>query len=115
MEQSNDIKELIRGILEPIIDDCITRAMNKYINEIRYDQPIDSEVLGVPEAISYLKIAKPTMYSLTQKREIPFYKKGKRIYFRKEDLDNWINKGKIKTKEEIIEELDSSANRRFRR
>ena len=42
-------------------------------------------------------------------------KQGKRLYFRKEEIDNWINKGKVKTHQEISEEADSYLSRRGRR
>jgi hypothetical protein len=38
---------------------------------------------------------------MTSRREIPFYKKGKRVYFRKTELLEWIELGKRKTREEL--------------
>ena len=101
--------------MEPIIDDCVTRALNKYINELRFDQPIENDVLGVAGVTAYLKLSKATEYKLTMERQIPHYKMGKKLYFRKDELDNWINKGKVKTQEEISAEVDSCLARRGRR
>ncbi|HCY75959.1 MAG TPA: hypothetical protein DHV28_08550 [Ignavibacteriales bacterium] len=115
MEQEINIQSLLREFFEPIIDDCITRALNKYINELRFDKPNESDVLGVDEASKYLKLSKPTIYKLTMDREIPHYKLGKRLYFRKEEIDQWINRGKIKTKQEISDEADEYLSRRGRR
>jgi excisionase family DNA binding protein len=115
MEQEDSIRKLLREMLEPIIDDCITRALNKYINELRFDTPITDNVLGVIEVATYLKISKATVYKLTMDQQLPHYKQGKRLYFRKEEIDNWINKGKVKTKQEINEEAESYLSRRGRR
>lgn len=115
MEQEDNIRKLLREMLEPIIDDCIARALNKYINELRFDTPTTDNVLGVIEVATYLKISKATVYKLTMDQQLPHYKQGKRLYFRKEEIDNWINKGKVKTQDEINEEVDSYLSRRRHR
>lgn len=112
MEQNINIQSFLRDILEPIIDDCVTRALNKYINELRYDRPINDDVLGMQEASNYLKLSKGTLYRLTMDRQIPHYKMGKRNYFRKEELDKWINRGKVKTQEDIENEASEFVIRR---
>ena len=115
MEQEDNIRKLLREMLEPIIDDCITRALNKYINELRFDAPTIDNVFGVIEVASYLKMSKSAIYKLTMDRQLPHYKLGKILYFRKEEIDAWINKGKVKTQQEISEEADSYLSRRGRR
>ena len=43
------------------------------------------------EAAAYLGISINTLYRMTSKREIPFYKpNGKTIYFLTSDLDAWL-------------------------
>jgi excisionase family DNA binding protein len=49
------------------------------------EDPINMEV-----AAAYLEIPKATLYRFTSDRRIPFYKVGKRIYFKKADLENYI-------------------------
>jgi len=115
MEQEDNLRKLLREMLEPIIDDCITRALNKYINELRFDKPTNEDVFGVLEVASYLKMGKSAIYKLTMDRQLPHYKMGKILYFRKEEIDNWINKGKVKTQQEINEEADSYLLKRGRR
>jgi excisionase family DNA binding protein len=115
MEKEVNIQQLLREILEPIIDDCVERAFNKNINELRFEKPTITEVFDIKEATSYLKISKATIYKMTMKQEIPHYKVGKRLYFRKEDLDSWINKGRVKTRQEIIDAADEYIIRKGRR
>ncbi|MBK8746360.1 MAG: helix-turn-helix domain-containing protein [Saprospiraceae bacterium] len=55
------------------------------------------------DAAKILTLSKPTIYGLVHKNTIPYIKKGKRLYFLKEDLINWVLKGKRKTKEELEE------------
>lgn len=52
------------------------------------------EILSVDEAAKLLKIAKQTLYQMTSKNGIPFYKKNKLLYFRRSQLLHWIESGK---------------------
>ena len=48
------------------------------------------EFLTIGEACNFLNIAKQTMYGYTSKDTIPFIKKGKQLYFRKSELEEWL-------------------------
>lgn len=50
--------------------------------------------------------ASQTLYGFTSKREIPFIKRGKKLYFRKSELENWLLEGKRKSKKEMEEEME---------
>jgi len=115
MEQDVTLKEFLREILEPIIDECLERAMNKYINTKALEPKDDSGVFDMKETAAYLKISKATLYGMTSKRTLPYYKHGHRIYFRKNELDEWINKGKVKTQEEIEAEASTYTFRKRNR
>lgn len=115
MGQNTDFQKLLRELLEPIIDDCVTRAFNKNINELKFEKPENEEVFDMKEAMEYLKLKKGTMYRMTMDREIPHCKVGRRLFFRKEELDSWINKGKVRTKEDINAEADEYIMRKGRR
>ncbi|MDO9253906.1 MAG: helix-turn-helix domain-containing protein [Bacteroidales bacterium] len=104
----NDItilKDSLKEILEPIIEECLTRAMNKYIN-LRLLEPDDySSIFDLEEAAKYIKLAKNSLYAMTSKRIIPHYKQGKHLYFRKDELDQWINIGKV-----TVDDFEAAAN-----
>lgn len=52
---------------------------------------LKKEFLNVKEASYYISTSASNLYSLTSHNEIPFYKpNGKRVYFRREELDQWI-------------------------
>ena len=52
---------------------------------------IESPWMTVEEAASYLRLQVSTIYSYLHKRVLKHYKlRGRRIYFKKEDLDNFI-------------------------
>lgn len=69
--------------------------------------------INIDEACGIIKKAKPTLYTLVRKRQIPHYKNGKKLYFYEEELLEWIAKGKRKTIQEI-EEFASHSRRKYK-
>ena len=59
------------------------------------------DILSLSEACAFLKLAKQTIYGFTSKNKIPFFKKGKKLYFKKSELESWITEGKQLTEDEI--------------
>lgn len=112
MEQDITLRALLKEILEPIIDDCVTRSMDKYITSLNNAKPSDSKVMDLSEAAQYLKVSKVTVYGYVHNRLFPYYKHGKRLYFRKEDIDQWISKSRRKSYDEINEEATAYLSKR---
>jgi excisionase family DNA binding protein len=54
-------------------------------------------LFSVAEAASYLKMPLHSLYKLTSKRAIPFYKPGKRILFDESELEAWLQDSKKPT------------------
>jgi excisionase family DNA binding protein len=60
--------------------------------------------LTVGEAAKYMGVSKGHVYKLTSEGEVAFYKpNGKRIYFSKDDLDQWIMRRRVVSGEELAE------------
>ncbi|NJN27628.1 MAG: helix-turn-helix domain-containing protein [Cyclobacteriaceae bacterium] len=76
------------------IEELLIKTLEKPIP----NQEDNNAWMNIEEAAEYLQIAKPTLYALTSRREIPIYKKTKRIYFKKSELKEWLEKGKKKIK-----------------
>ncbi|MBI4766893.1 MAG: helix-turn-helix domain-containing protein [Deltaproteobacteria bacterium] len=51
---------------------------------------MENRYFNIEELSRYLGIKKSTIYSRVGKREIPYYKIGRLIRFRREDIDRWI-------------------------
>jgi excisionase family DNA binding protein len=69
------------------------------------------EVLSFKETLAFLDISSSTLYKLTHKRAISFYKPGgKLIYFKKADLMNWILQNRQPSNEEIKNQVFNSLN-----
>ena len=93
---SDELQSLIRISIKKSFDEFENR------NSIQ-DQ---DSIFTVQEASDFLNLAKQTLYGFTSKNEIPFIKKGKKLYFKKSDLQKWLLEGKQKSKSEIIQELN---------
>ncbi len=79
------------------IDDQLNR-IEKILSE-QIDRP-----MSFNEACRYLNYSKSYLYKCTCKRLIPFYKPGgKKIFFSKKELDEWIYKYRVKTNTELDE------------
>lgn len=81
-------------------------ALNEKVNLENSDQDSVDQMLTVEEAAGLLKLSKQTLYRYVQLKVIPVHKKGKRLYFIKSELVDWVKTGRKKTMDEIIEETE---------
>ncbi len=58
------------------------------------------------------KRTKPTWYSKISKGEVPYHKRGKKVYFLKSEIDTWLKAGKCKSNAEIEAEAESYLKKR---
>lgn len=53
------------------------------------------------------KRTKPTWYSKISRGEVPYHKRGKKVYFLKSEIDEWLKAGKRKSNAEIEAEAEA--------
>lgn len=58
-------------------------------------------VLDFEETILFTGLSKGNLYRLTSNREIPYFKKNRKLYFKKSELEEWMLDQRIPTKNEI--------------
>lgn len=74
----------------------------------RQEQPMgQDEIMPVAKAAIFLDLAVPTVYSKVCRKELPVNKRGKRLYFYRSELTEWIKSGRKRTAEEIKDEATS--------
>lgn len=65
---------------------------------------METNIMNAETAAKYLDMSKGLLYKLTSQHRIPFCKPcGKRIMFRKSDLDKWLDAGRVLTNQELQE------------
>lgn len=63
---------------------------------------MQKEVLNFNEACDYLELSQSHLYKLTSSGAVPHYKpNGKKIYFKRSELDEWVLGHRTATSEEI--------------
>lgn len=58
-------------------------------------------VLDIDEASLLTGFSKGHLYRLTSERQIPHYKKSRKLYFKKSELEAWLLEDKVLTAEDI--------------
>ncbi len=54
-----------------------------------------SKYLSIKEAANYLNIKEKTLYARAAARQIPHYKIGRLLRFKKEEIDAWMHEQKV--------------------
>ncbi len=86
----------------------IIQKLNEIEALLKKQHALSKEILTLEEGAEYLGLSKSALYKLTSKKEIPFYNPGgKKIYFRKAELENWIISKKVASNDEIQELSDA--------
>lgn len=62
-------------------------------------------ILNLDEAVAFTGFSKGHLYRLTSQREIPHYKKGQKLLFKKSELEAWMLEDKVET----VTSIDSQA------
>ena len=65
---------------------------------------VAKEVLTLEEAAFFMGISKSSLYKMTHRHELPFFRpNGKLIYFEKTELLKWMRQCRVKADSEIKE------------
>ena len=81
-------------------------------------QPTQSEkhvLIEIDDASQIIKKAKSTIYTLVRKGLLPYYKKGKKLYFYEDELLAWIENGQKKTSEQNYDQMLASIQKNVHR
>ncbi|QQM28086.1 helix-turn-helix domain-containing protein [Elizabethkingia sp. M8] len=99
-------------LIDSIAEKVTANILNAVKKEQQPTEPKD-ELLTIQEASELLRLSVPTLYSKVSKRELPYMKRGKRLYFSHSELLDYIKEGKRKTSAEIkAEALNSLSNKK---
>lgn len=96
--------------LKRLLEESIRKILNENIS-VSEETTRKDVILNVKEASELLNLAKQTIYGLTSRNQIPFFKRGKKLYFKKQELLKWIEEGRAKTTTETNKEADEYLKR----
>ncbi|MBX3164195.1 MAG: helix-turn-helix domain-containing protein [Bacteroidetes bacterium] len=78
-------------------------------NPVKSEQPQQhtEQLLTIQQAAKFLSLTVPTMYGKVSKNELPFMKRGKRLYFSRDEIMQYLKDGRKKTLAEINAEAQT--------
>ena len=87
----------------------LTQKVDELYSIVKNVEPREQadQYLTVEEAAEFLSLSIPTIYSKVSKRELPYMKRGKRLYFSREALESYLDDGRVKT----IKQVEGEAER----
>jgi len=96
----NELPEVVRQLFEKV------ERIEMLMARLEPKEPDENEILNIEEAAEFLKVSVGALYTKVSRQEIPYSKPGKRLYFNRIDLKEWIRLGKRKTLTEIRQDTD---------
>ena len=101
-DKTASFESIFRELVTPIIRDAVNQTMTEYFSTPPAEQPPSvKEMLNVAETAAFLGVSMSRVYKITHRREVPYYHGGKFVYFKREDLLQWVMKNRISSREEI--------------
>ena len=89
-------------VMEIILD-----KLNKISKQLQEQNTFYKEILTLEETSCYLQVSKSCLYKMTSNKEIPYYVPGgKKIYFKKKELDKWIENSRVAPCNELEEDIE---------
>lgn len=85
--------------------DTIETLLREQTQERIKEKP--EQLFTVEQAAEFLNLSVPTIYAKVSKSELPVMKRGKRLYFSREELLAYLKAGRRKTTRELAEEADN--------
>lgn len=74
---------------------------------IELGNSLKKDFLTIDEVSVYLSASKSYLYQLTSQKEIPFYcPTGKKIYFKKTEIEEWIISSKVEPISDMENEVE---------
>jgi len=108
-------------VKKPLTFDNLPEAISQLLDRvghieellIRERQPVppENEILNITDAAAFLRLTKSTIYSKVCRGELPAYKTGRRLYFDKTELTEWIKSARKKTNEDTRRDARNYMNK----
>jgi excisionase family DNA binding protein len=96
--------------LPETVDQILTKVRDIEQLLVKQNPPAQDgeiELLNIRDAGNLLSLSVNTIYKLAQGKKIPYCKKGKRLYFFRDELLTWLREGKRNTDEELRWEAET--------
>jgi len=102
----------------PIAALTVGQFKELFISSFRVETPKqpEPEIIGLKDCLKLTGYSKPSIYQKSSNGQIPCFRRDGKLYFRREEIINWMTSNRKETKEETIKNLDQrlTSNRKGR-
>ncbi len=92
--------------------DLILDKLTEIANKLDEQNLLKKSVLNFNDTCKYLDVSESHLYKLTSTKQIPhFCPQGKKLYFKREELDAWLQRNRQTSNEEIEKSVDELITR----
>lgn len=89
-------------------NNLILEKLTEIASKLDEQNLLQKTVLNFNEAVKYLDVSPSHLYKLTSTKAIPhFCPQGKKLYFRRTELDDWLQRNRQSSINEIEDLADS--------
>ncbi len=99
----NDLPKAVAEMYKKM--STLERLIHKHFNTPKEEQ--EEKLMSITDASKFLKLSVPTIYSKVSRNEIPYMKRGKRLYFSSKELMDFLKGGRNKSVEQIEKEAEN--------
>jgi len=89
---SNELKSLVENSIRKVLSEKNDKTTTSFQT---------TEYISLEDVSERYKIPKPTLYSYNCKKIIPFYKFGKKVFYKIKEIETYIHVSRHKTAREI--------------
>ena len=94
----NDLPEAVLHLIHEVAEIKHHLLQNAaHAGNITLPKQPEKEILTVDDVCKILGLKRGSVYNLTHRQGIPYYKRGQRIYFDRNEIDEWIRTDRRKT------------------
>lgn len=76
--------------------------------EVNVELLAQKQTFSVNEAMAFTGYSRIWLYKLVGRKDIPHYKRGKRIFFDRTELEMWMRGAKVSTNVELMQQAIST-------
>ena len=83
----NELEQIIERTVRKVIQESSSKISN------HKDEFSNKEFLSTSQASNFLNMTNASLYKLNHENRIKYFKRGKRVYYRREDLIAYVESG----------------------
>jgi len=94
--------EQLQGFIRQTVEELLDERLQQPVAE-KLKHPLD-DYMDALETAKFLRLSLATVYTMTCKRQIPFCKQGKKLYFRRDEILKWMETNRPTEHAEVQDE-----------